>query len=589
MMRPLLRASAIAIAVAGLGDPVLSLDRPVRPRITLVAAAHTPSGREDSTRETALSSAVERLTSLLRDDFDVLANRYVSAARAAACPAVGGCIVVTDGSVPGRLSDGATVLGAVRIAAPRVAIVGLNHSRDVHLTAASILDVALEAASPRGETTLQVFDGQALVGRTVHTWKAEGAVQPVAATVNVEWVPLAPGPRRLRVVPTTRDEAGTSVGDEAETVAGVSESRLPILLYEPATTWMGTFVRRALEADPRFELAGRVQVAPPVAVTRGTSDRLRQDALRDARIVIVTAAERLSAGEVELLDRFARIRGGSVVLVPEEEVTGPVSRLLPSVQRSQKQQQEEEPQAVGTLRARDILSFQPGPGVAALASAGDRPVVVTRAIGRGRIVASGALDAWRYRENDAFDRFWTSLVADAAGAAGPTLSVRLDRTLLEPGETANAHLEWRSLDEIPAFVRAEAVVDCSGDRQPIRLWPEGRRGVFTGSVEALRAGSCAVTAVVGDALPAATASFITAQDVPRSIVPSGELERVIRAAGGTVVGPTDVAALAARARETREAARERQDTRPMHSPWWIVPFAACLGGEWILRRRAGLR
>jgi len=30
-------------------------------------------------------------------------------------------------------------------------------------------------------------------------------------------------------------------------------------------------------------------------------------------------------------------------------------------------------------------------------------------------------------------------------------------------------------------------------------------------------------------------------------------------------------------------------TRPMRSAWWIVPFAACLCGEWWLRRRRGLR
>jgi hypothetical protein len=28
---------------------------------------------------------------------------------------------------------------------------------------------------------------------------------------------------------------------------------------------------------------------------------------------------------------------------------------------------------------------------------------------------------------------------------------------------------------------------------------------------------------------------------------------------------------------------------PMRSAWWLLPFAACLGGEWWLRRRAGLR
>jgi hypothetical protein len=28
---------------------------------------------------------------------------------------------------------------------------------------------------------------------------------------------------------------------------------------------------------------------------------------------------------------------------------------------------------------------------------------------------------------------------------------------------------------------------------------------------------------------------------------------------------------------------------PMRSPWWMSPFVACLGVEWWLRRRAGLR
>jgi len=589
MMRALLRVGAILIAVAGLIDPVLSLERPVRPAMSIVAVAHQSPENGPMADDTARAATVDRLATLLGDDFDVSASRYVPSARAAACPGVGGCIVVTDGSLPTRLSDGATVIGAVHVAdesAPRVAIVGLHGVRDAHLTAVSLLDVDLEASKPRGETTLRVFDGQAVVGRAVHKWSTGGTAGTLRETAAVEWVPLAPGPRRLRVVATPLDGAETHVGAEAETVVDVGESRRPVVLYEPEATWMGTFVRRALEADSRFQLAGRVQVAPAVAVTRGTGAMLRQESLRDALVVIVTAAERLSAGEVELLDRFARIRGGSVVLVPDAEITGPVARLVPS---AQSEQVEERPQAVGVLRARDILSFQPGAGVTALASAGDRPVVVARAIGRGRIVASGALDAWRYREDGAFDRFWTSVIADAAAAAGSTVSVRMDHTLLEPGESTNVHVEWRSLDQIPSSVRAEAVVDCSGDRQPIRLWSDGRVGSFSGSVEALRTGSCDVSAIVGDITRPATTSFITAPNIRRSIAGSRELDRAIRAAGGSVVGPSRLESLAARARESLEAGRERQDTRPMHSPWWVVPFAACLGGEWLLRRRAGLR
>jgi hypothetical protein len=31
------------------------------------------------------------------------------------------------------------------------------------------------------------------------------------------------------------------------------------------------------------------------------------------------------------------------------------------------------------------------------------------------------------------------------------------------------------------------------------------------------------------------------------------------------------------------------ERHPMRSPWWILPFAACLGVEWWDRRRRGLR
>jgi hypothetical protein len=33
---------------------------------------------------------------------------------------------------------------------------------------------------------------------------------------------------------------------------------------------------------------------------------------------------------------------------------------------------------------------------------------------------------------------------------------------------------------------------------------------------------------------------------------------------------------------------EQVTLRPMRSPFWLVPFVACLGGEWWLRRRSGV-
>ena len=113
MTRALLRGTAIVIAVAGLIDPVLSLERPVQSALSIVVLSQTPSDAGSTVGETAASSVIDRLSSLLGDDFHVSVSRYAPASRAAACPAAGGCIVVSDGSLPARLSDGATVIGAV--------------------------------------------------------------------------------------------------------------------------------------------------------------------------------------------------------------------------------------------------------------------------------------------------------------------------------------------------------------------------------------------------------------------------------------------------------------------------------------------
>jgi hypothetical protein len=56
-----------------------------------------------------------------------------------------------------------------------------------------------------------------------------------------------------------------------------------------------------------------------------------------------------------------------------------------------------------------------------------------------------------------------------------------------------------------------------------------------------------------------------------------------------VVDAGDIAPLVTRSREIRDEARHSRETHPMRSPWWIVPFAACLSAEWWLRRRAELR
>ena len=59
--------------------------------------------------------------------------------------------------------------------------------------------------------------------------------------------------------------------------------------------------------------------------------------------------------------------------------------------------------------------------------------------------------------------------------------------------------------------------------------------------------------------------------------------------GGIDVSPDRLADLEAYLRREVSAPPVRATTHPMRSGWWIVPFAACLSGEWWLRRRKGLR
>ena len=59
--------------------------------------------------------------------------------------------------------------------------------------------------------------------------------------------------------------------------------------------------------------------------------------------------------------------------------------------------------------------------------------------------------------------------------------------------------------------------------------------------------------------------------------------------GGIDITPEDIGRLVQFIQRTVSPVMTTMPRRPMHSAWWIVPFAACLSAEWWLRRRQGLR
>jgi hypothetical protein len=582
MLERALRFAAVAIAIAGLADPTWTRERPVRQPLTLVSIDAPPG-------------AAAGLAAQLVDDYDV-AHITDRGSDSAACPSSGGCVLVSSGRVPHRITAGAAVIGALRVgsdAARRVRITAVEASPLAHLSASAALRVHLQSNGAR-TTRIRVIDEGAVVGTEVHEWPAAGQDRHEATVVVVPWAPLAPGVRRLRiearestagtVAPLAEGRAGEP-DDSADIGVEVETDPIPLLFYEPEATWLGTFVRRALEDDRRFAVAGQTRLAPRIAVGRGMAGALTAGALERVWTAIVAAPDALTAADVDLLERFVRVRGGSVVVLADRRPSGTITRLLP---RSGREFRAPKPVDIDALRATEILTFDvAGAGTTTLASASRDPVIVSRALGRGRVIISGALDAWRYRDAaGGFSGFWTSLVADAAVAAGPGLDGQVAATALNRGERTSVTIETRSMTEAPADITVGAVLDCASGRQPLRLWPGTRPGMYTGTVVADGAGACVVEATVGQRQ--LTVPMLITNDM-RAPVSTRALDAAIAAHGGIVANAGEEATLAARVRERLQPAHERQPTHPLRSPWWMVPFGACLGGEWLLRRRRGLR
>lgn len=547
--RAILRLTAIAIAIAGIADPALTRDRPVPQRLTVVAM------------DRRAVTAAEQFQTLVRSEFDSVLRMHVAPSPASACPASGGCVLVSSGAVPARLTAGATVLGAVRIAPDEDRLIdAIDVAPRVSLNASSTLHVQLRRVPKR----LEVFDEGVLVGSLTGS-----AIQSAGAIVT--WTPVVVGARKLRVI---------ADGDVADVGVLVDDERVAVWFHEPETTWLGTFVRRALADDMRFDVHGRTEVAPSVAITRGTRSQLAGPAVARADVVFVTAPHLLTAAQVELLERFVTRRGGSLVLLADRRPSGPVLRMFPRVLEARRVQKAA---SIGPLRGADLLLFEEGPGITVLQRSQGQPVIVSAASGRGRVIASGVVDAWRYRDaGTAFENYWTSLTWAAAAAAGRPLRVTTP-IVAAPNLDVLIAIEVQSGDDVPSEVRAEGSFECAGERGIMRLWPGVRPGAFTALLRPNVEGRCRVRVSAGG-LTRETEVLID-PDLRAPSAEDGRLAAAIAAHGGVLVTAGHEDELVARVRERLSPRHEPVTSWPLRSPWWLVAFVGCLSAEWLWRRQ----
>ena len=566
-----LRTIAILIAIAALIDPAWSTSRP--PARELIALRLTSS--DTSRVESALQQQLGDWT---------VTGRDVTSSRLPCAPSEH-CVVIADGTID---IDSASDVGrpvpliAIRPdeALPNVEVLSVWVTSG-HQNATGTARIELRSRQMKRRTTeLRVLDEGAIVGSAQIEWADEQT-----RSVDVAWWPIGSGARTLRIEAVP--QAGEPTLDNAIDVGvAVRSGRAPVLVFDARPSWNSTFVRRALEDDPRFAVEHRARIAP--ALETGTPRaRLDAAALDRAAVVIVGGLDALTAADVALLDRFTRIRGGTLILLPERP---PAESMSAIVAGNWTEQLVAEPARIGPLRASETLQLRsPLAAATVIGQSGAFPAIVSTPAGDGRVVVSGAMDAWRYRHLDAsaFDKFWQSLAAEGAAAGAPS-RVTFDRDLAVPGSRAHVTLRHRAMTPSPA-VEASAVWRCGGGpARSIRVWPTGTLGDFVGEVPVGTSEACHLEATINDQIVAAGMA-VAARPARAISATLAKLERTAATSGAVVSSAGDEVAVArAVAAASRDSSRI-VSVYPMRTAWWLLPFAGCLSIEWWLRRRAGLR
>ena len=562
-----LRAVAIAIAIAGAIDPSIAGSRRDTPVVSVLAT---------STRDQALA---DRTARALERDFVIVRQRDAGAA----------AVVAAGDRVPDAVELGRTPAFAVLSADP-VWIDQIDVPERASLDSRVPISFLAHA---RGETSVEsrLRVNGLVVDRQTLTLKAPD--DTIASRLT--FVATTTGLARIQIEVAAADATASADG-----AIEVDQTRWKVLSFDARPSWASTFVRRSLEDDSRFVVTARVATSPRSSTAVGPAPAALAESLDGFDVIVIGAPDALTTTEVDRLEAFAR-RGGAICVLMDRLASGPYERLLGSSgwtgrQSAQPTAIESNSERLGRLQATELALPALRAGAETIASASGRPVVWRTPMGSGTVVASGALDAWRQRGGSGNDytRFWRTLVGDAAAAARGSLVIDLGQRIFRPGAPMDVRVALGDTqDALTSTTQVRARVDGASYADPVRLWPE-RSGQFAGTRVA--PSTPGVYRIVVDGSIASdprrhasmqrAASFLVATNAA-DVSDRDLLEAWSSAHRGIAVKNEDFPAL--RAAIVRAVAPPARVTTmfPLRSIWWLVPFALTLTAEWWLRRRAG--
>jgi len=591
-----LRVLAVSIAIAAVVDPAMSISGASRPRIAIV----------ELTPPSAIGRHVrDRLTRDLSASYEMVPA--VTSDTAAAIVIGDGYPSEVDGTDSALEVPDTLLVATVTVATPPepgVRIIRVDAPSDVPPGTVIHLGVELEGRGITGQTTeISARVAGLESGHASHRWT--GDVERWHAALDI--VPIGEPPLVIRVEARSADQpqadehAGAVSGTAADVMVDVRRAPFRVEFYDPRPSWATTFVRRSLEADPRFQVAALGFTSRGISSQTGGAVPLDDPRLDGFDVVVVGGLDRLSAADARSLDRYLRERGGALVVLPDQRIeAGPARDLVRGQELAERLLEQPALLAVtppaASLRASELLvlrSMMPLTEVIARVPGADASpesgaaAIVSLPRGEGRLLLSGAMDAWRYRasDNGAFDRFWQSTIAGLGLAVPPSISMSTEPPLPRPGERVDLTVRVRS--------RGVASVSASLDRhQPIRLLPDSEAGRYRGRFVARETPGRSTLTVEAQGSQPITASqtLVVPPDVRRvrdAAAPA--LGMLASSHRGIDVAPERLADLEGLIRRTVASPRFSIARHPMRSAWWMLPFAACLSAEWWMRRRRGLR
>lgn len=598
----ILRGAALLVAIVAFIDPALT--RAAQDRPTVVVLQGAPSDRD---------LAID-VVAALEPTFEV---SRIDVPEAAAYVVAG--TDLPEGWEPPTDARVFSVTPAVSGAALKI----LKFSGPLEASLDSIApleaEVQVDGPGEREVTVSLIADGVRL---TQTTHRLSGV--QTRLRVPMTFVPAHTGLVRLRVEASVlnRDAA------VADRVIDVHARAWHVLAFDGRPSYASTFVRRALETDPRFKVTTRVVTSRASAIqTNVAPSTLSVPASLAAfdlafDLIVVGGLDVLGEPDARALQQYLRERRGGVILLPETMEGVVLSQL--TGQHTWQDDRRLEDASISPVAAIPTSSGGPtGNNDAWTASeflwpARWPPLAETLAtlteparassplsavwqmpVGGGRLAVSSAVDGWRSRAGAAtgFSAFWRTTAAALAQATPPAVDVRMNRRLMTPGQWAQV-----SVTTLPGTLPVAKVTGGSMDT-PVRLWPADGPGAtpgrdWSGAFRVADLPGRYRLNVTGPAGAQGVTEFlVVAADTSRSgdapVTAALDRDGLSAIAASThhggVVPAEELSQLVAQISEGLPAHLARETWHPMRSIWWLVPFTLCASGEWWLRRNRGER